>query len=454
MLRILFLNIGLISLGCPKNTVDSETVLGLLAKNGHSLVYDAMEADVIIINTCAFINDAKEESVMSILEFAKLKTDGVIKGLIVMGCLAQRYREEIVESIPEVDAILGTFEYGRIVEAVNFIDEKYSGRAEGYFSLFDTQKDCTWLENDRIVTQNKGTAFVKISEGCDNNCTYCIIPKLRGKQVSRTKENILAEVRNLVDNGIREVILVGQDTTAYGRDLYGKNSLTELIQLISTVDELKWIRLLYCYPENIDDDLIDELANNNKLCKYIDIPMQHASDGVLKRMARKTRLDSMKSLVRKLREKIPNIYIRTTFIVGFPGETEEDFQILKKFVQESKFEHMGVFCYSREEDTPAYNFDNQIDEQVSKARYDELMLIQKEFVDAKNADFIGKEMEVLVENIDEDGIFYYGRSYIQAPEIDNKIYFTSQWELEAGQFVTVKILDVFDYDLTGEVTEL
>lgn len=448
------MNIGLISLGCPKNTVDSETVLGLLVKNGHRLVDDANEADVIIVNTCAFINDAKEESIMSILEFAKLKTEGVINGLIVIGCLAQRYREEIVDSIPEVDAILGTFEYGRIVEAVNFISEKSAGREENFFYLFDTQTDCSWLENDRIVTQNKGTAFVKISEGCDNNCTYCIIPKLRGKQVSRTKENILAEVKNLVNNGVREVILVGQDTTAYGRDLYGKNSLTELIQLVSTVDELKWIRLLYCYPENIDDDLIDELANNDKLCKYIDIPMQHASDSVLKRMARKTRLGSMKVLVQKLKEKIPNIFIRTTFIVGFPGETEEDFQILKTFVRESKFEHMGVFCYSREEDTPAYKFDNQIDVQVSQERYEELMLIQKGIVDAKNASFVGKELEVLVENIDDDGIFYYGHSYIQAPEIDNKIYFTSQWELEAGQFVTVKILDVFDYDLTGEVTAL
>ena len=459
------MNIGLVSLGCPKNTVDSEIMLGLITQNGHSLVNDPYEADIIIINTCAFINDAKEESVMAILEYARLKSEGDLKGLIVTGCLAERYREEIFESIPEVDAVLGTTKYDSIVEAINAIsgvngesdDRDCCGHCaecrgcDSKFASFGERDDCGWLDNERILTQLEGTAYIKISEGCDNHCTYCIIPKLRGKQVSRTIESIHREAEILASKGIREIILVGQDTTAYGRDLYGRNSLTELIRSVSDIDGIEWIRLLYCYPENIDDELIEEFVRNDKLCKYIDIPIQHASDSVLKRMARRTDREQLTRLLDKLRDKVPDIAIRTTFIVGFPGETEEEFECLKEFVQEQHFRHMGVFRYSREEDTPAYDFDDQIDEKIAERRYNELMAVQQQIVDADNRDMLGAEVDVIVENIDEDGIFYYGRTAWQAPDVDNRIYFASRWELNGGDIVRVRILDVFEYDLTGEV---
>lgn len=445
--------IGLVSLGCPKNLVDSEVMLGLLKKDGFSITNNEHEADIIIVNTCGFIDDAKQESINAILEMAELKKENC-ELLIVTGCLAERYNKQILEEIPEVDAVIGTGHFGDIVETIK---KAYSSKLYSADDL--TEKPllygdlgyCDFSGTERVLSTNKGFAYIKIADGCDNRCTYCIIPYLRGPYKSRSMEAIIEEAKYLVSNGVKEIILVAQDTTRYGIDLYGERKLKDLVREISKIEELKWIRLLYCYPDEIDDGLIDEIATNDKVCKYIDIPIQHISDKILKKMSRRGNSSEIEELIIKLRKKIPEICIRTTFIVGFPGEEEEDFLVLCDFVKRMEFDRMGVFMYSREEGTPAAKLKGQVRKPAKRERYKKLMAIQNEIIAKKNSGRLNKIYDILVEGVADDGIFYYGRSYQEAPDIDNLIYFTSSFPLEEGSFVKVKILNVEEYDLIGVV---
>lgn len=436
--------IGLVSLGCPKNLVDSELMLGLLKTGGYEIVNDSSDADIIIVNTCGFIDSAKQESINTILEMAALK-EQKCELLIVTGCMAERYRQMILDEIPEVDAVVGTGSYGEIAAV---IEEAYEGeRVSRYGELAGTE----YMEGDRVVSTGKGYAYLKIAEGCDNKCTYCIIPSLRGPFRSRSIGAIVHEAEKLASSGIKEIILAAQDTTRYGTDIYGKKALVDLLRQLSQIKGIEWIRLLYCYPEEIDDELINEIASNDKVCKYLDIPIQHASDNVLRRMGRRGTSEEICSLLDKLREKIPGLIIRTTLIVGFPGETEEDFGKLMEFVEKYKFDRLGAFMYSREEGTPAYKMRDQIPSRVKRSRHSRLMKLQRSISEAANADRIGRTFKVLVEGVAEDGIFYFGRSYQEAPGIDGLIYFTSIEPLQMNSFVDVKILDSDEYDLTGEV---
>ena len=436
--------IGMVSLGCPKNLIDSELMLGILKEEGYEFVSDSNEANVIIVNTCGFIESAKQESINTIIEMAVLKEKNC-ELLIVTGCLAQRYRKLILDEVPEVDAVLGTGSYDAIASA---IQEAYAGkRVQLYGDLAGT----SYMDRERVVSTGKGYAYIKIAEGCDNCCTYCVIPSLRGDFRSRKLEAILHEAESLAASGVKELILVAQDTTRYGIDLYGKKMLIELLTLLSKLDGIEWIRLLYCYPEEIDDELINEIAKNAKICKYIDIPIQHASDAVLKAMGRRGKSDEISALLDKLRCMIPGIILRTTLIVGFPGETEEDFNILSDFVRKYRFDRLGIFMYSKEEDTPASRMRNQVPARTKRSRYEKLMKIQRQISAEQNTVQLGKIYRVMVEGVADDGIFYYGRSYAQAPDIDGLIYFTSSVELENYQMVDVEILDSGEYDLTGEV---
>ncbi len=436
--------IGMVSLGCPKNLVDSELMLGILKEEGYEFVSDKYDANVIIVNTCGFIESAKQESINTILEMAALKEKNC-ELLIVTGCLAQRYRKLILEEVPEVDAVLGTGSYEAIASVIT---SAYNGeRVQLYGDLAGTD----YMDMERVVSTGKGYAYIKIAEGCDNCCTYCVIPSLRGVFRSRKLESILREAEKLAESGVKELILVAQDTTRYGIDLYGKRMLIELLQQLSKLDGIEWIRLLYCYPEEIDDELIAEIAQNKKVCKYLDIPIQHASDAVLKAMGRRGRSADIGALLDKLRQTIPGIIIRTTLIVGFPGETEEDFNILSEFVKKYKFDRLGIFMYSKEENTPASKMQQQVPARTKRSRYGRLMKIQRQISAQLNADQLGKVYKVMVEGVAEDGIFYYGRSYAQAPEIDGLIYFTSSDALVDYQMVNVEILDSGEYDLTGEV---
>ncbi len=436
--------IGLVSLGCPKNLVDSELMLGLLQSGGYEIVNESEDADIIIVNTCGFIESAKQESINTILEMAALK-ENKCELLIVTGCMAERYRQMILDEIPEVDAVVGTGSYGEIAAV---IEEAYRGeRVSRYGDLNGT----AYLEGDRVVSTGKGYAYLKIAEGCDNKCTYCIIPSLRGPFRSRSIESVVREAELLASSGIKELILAAQDTTRYGIDIYGKKTLVELLRQLSRIGGIEWIRLLYCYPEEIDNDLISEIASNDKVCKYIDIPIQHASDNVLRRMGRRGTGAQVCGLLETLRSKVPGLVIRTTFIVGFPGETENDFNSLMEFVEKYKFDRLGAFMYSKEEGTPAYRMPDQIPSRVKRSRHNRLMKLQRRISSAANAERIGRTYKVLVEGVAEDGIFYYGRSYQEAPGIDGLIYFTSIEPLQLNSFVEVKILDSDEYDLTGEV---
>lgn len=436
--------IGLVSLGCPKNLVDSELMLGLLQSGGYEIVNESEDADIIIVNTCGFIESAKQESINTILEMAALK-ENKCELLIVTGCMAERYRQMILDEIPEVDAVVGTGSYGEIAAV---IEEAYRGeRVFRYGDLNGT----AYLEGDRVVSTGKGYAYLKIAEGCDNKCTYCIIPSLRGPFRSRSIESVVREAELLASSGIKELILAAQDTTRYGIDIYGKKTLVELLRQLSRIGGIEWIRLLYCYPEEIDNDLISEIASNDKVCKYIDIPIQHASDNVLRRMGRRGTGAQVCGLLETLRSKVPGLVIRTTFIVGFPGETENDFNSLMEFVEKYKFDRLGAFMYSKEEGTPAYRMPDQIPSRVKRSRHNRLMKLQRRISSAANAERIGRTYKVLVEGVAEDGIFYYGRSYQEAPGIDGLIYFTSIEPLQLNSFVEVKILDSDEYDLTGEV---
>ncbi len=436
--------IGIVSLGCPKNLVDSEIMLGMLKHADYEIVNHKENADILIVNTCGFIESAQQESINTILEMAEEKKRSC-EVLIVTGCMAERYREKILDLIPEVDAVLGTGNYKEIAEVIN---RAYQGeKVVSYGKLNETD----YLDEERIISSSGHSVYLKISEGCDNRCTYCIIPYLRGDYRSRKIEALVKEAKVLAENGAKELILVAQDTTRYGIDIYGRKMLPELIRELSKIEGIEWIRLLYCYPEEIDDELIEEVSSNPKVCKYMDIPVQHASDRILKLMGRRGTIAEIRNALTGLREKVEGISIRTSLIVGFPGETEEDFQQLADFVREFRFDRLGVFTYSKEEGTPAARMKGQIRKNIKLKRQKTILELQNSISKEINAKRIGKVYKAIVDGIADDGIFYYGRTYAEAPEIDGTVYFTSPEPLETGCFVETRILNSEDYDLIGEV---
>ncbi|MCH3963960.1 MAG: 30S ribosomal protein S12 methylthiotransferase RimO [Clostridium sp.] len=439
------LRVGLISLGCDKNRVDSEIILNNLNAE-YNLVADMKEADVIIVNTCGFIESAKQESIDTVLEMSKYKSEFNCKILIVTGCLTQRYGKELSELLPEVDIMLGVNDYDKLNESIK-IHFKDNDKKICNFNYSDVKIN----EGKRIITTPSHTAYVRIAEGCDNFCTYCIIPKIRGRYRSRKIESILDECRDLADKGVKEIILIAQDTTRYGIDLYGSKQLHKLMKRISMIDGIEWIRVLYCYPEEITDEIIDEIAENKKVCRYIDIPVQHISDRILKAMGRKGRKSQIIENINKLRSKVKDIVIRTTLIVGFPGENEEDFKELKNFVKNMKFDKLGVFKYSREEDTPAYSMRNQVPEDIKVQREGEIMLLQQDISKNINELKVGRTYLVIVEGRKDD--MYYGRSYEMSPDIDGVIYIKGSNSLEMGSMIKVKITNSFEYDLMGVVCD-
>ena len=438
--------VGFVSLGCSKNLVDTEVMLRKLYDAGFEIVPDESEAEIIIVNTCGFIESAKQESIDNILDVAKLREWGKCRGVIATGCLVERYREEVMRELPEVDALIGVGSLENIVEACQAVL-----RGEKYTSFCD--KETAKLGGDRILTTEDHTAYLKIAEGCDNRCTYCAIPLIRGKMRSRTIEDIVKEARELEELGVKELNLIAQDTSRYGLDLYGEYKLAELVRAICAGTTIPWIRLLYCYPDKITDELISEMKNNPRLLKYIDIPIQHISDSVLLRMNRHGGEALIRETVEKLRREVPGIVLRTTAMVGFPGETEEDFEKLCLFVKEARFERFGAFTYSAEEGTLAADFDGEIDEQTKQDRYDILMQTQLTVTEEINESRVGKVLEVICEGFDTVAEIYYGRSYMDAPDVDGRVYFTSKKKLSHGEFVTVKINEALDYDLVGEAIE-
>lgn len=436
--------IGMVSLGCPKNQVDAEIMLSKLQNDGFEIVNDPAEADLIIVNTCAFIESAKKESIESILDMASYKEDYPSVRLLVTGCLAERYRSEIFEEIPEVDGVIGIGADNDICE----VCEKLLSfeKVEEY-----PPKENLCFDGDRILTTPPYSAYIKIAEGCSNNCTYCAIPSIRGAYRSRPAESILAEAEKLAKDGVKELIVVAQDTTRYGEDLYGRNALSPLLRSLCKIEGIEWIRLLYLYPERIDDALIDTIAEEDKIVKYMDIPVQHCSERVLKRMNRQGNRQSLTDLFNKIRERIPDVTLRTTLIAGFPGETEEEFEELCDFVSEMKFERMGCFAYSEEEGTPAARLDGMLSEEERVRRADIVNDLQSEILDSVNESLIGKELSAIVEDYDGYTDSYYGRTVMDAPEIDTQICFTCGYELEDGDIVTVEIINCVDGILTGEV---
>lgn len=439
-MKILF-----ISLGCDKNLVDTEVMLGLLASRGYEMTDDETEADIIVINTCCFIHDAKEESIQNILEMAEYKKNGQAKALIVTGCLAQRYKEEILAEIPEVDEVLGTTAYDQILDAV---DKALEGQSSVILSDIDALPLPT---TKRLVTTGGHFAYLKIAEGCDKHCTYCIIPKIRGNFRSVPMERLINEATQLAEQGVKELILVAQETTLYGQDIYGEKSLHKLIRELCKISGIYWIRILYCYPEEITDELIQVIKEEPKVCHYLDLPIQHASDGVLKRMGRRTSKQELIDIVTKLRREIPDICLRTTLITGFPGETEEQHEELMEFVDEMEFDRLGVFTYSPEEDTPAASMEQQIDEEVKLDRQAELMELQQEIAFDQAENMIGREVLVMIEGKVADENAYVGRTYRDAPNVDGLIFINTDAELLSGDFAKVKITGALDYDLIGEL---
>lgn len=442
------MKILLISLGCDKNLVDSEHMSGILEKAGYEFTDNEAEADIIIINSCCFINDAKEESIDTIFEMARYREEGKCKALVLAGCLAQRYFSQIKEEIPEIDICIGTTAIDSVAKAIdNFFTEK---------------KKVLCLENiDKLAGENAprnlstsgSYAYLKIAEGCDKHCTYCIIPKIRGNYRSVKMENILKEAKELAERGVRELILVAQETTMYGKDIYGKKSLHVLLEKLTKISGIYWIRVLYCYPEEIYDELIEVMARESKICNYLDIPIQHASDNVLKRMGRKTNNKQLKSIIQKLRDKIPDIVLRTTLITGFPGETDEDHQKMMEFVDEMEFDRLGVFTYSAEENTPAAEMDNQIDESLKVARRNEIMELQQEIVFEKSEQFIGRKLVAMIEGHISGEHAYLGRTYMDIPGVDSNIFIVTDEELMTGDFVKVKVTGTNDYDFIGELVQ-
>ena len=436
--------IGFVSLGCPKNQIDTEIMLRELVDAGYEITPEDHEADIIIVNTCAFIESAKKEAIDNILDIAWLKKHRKLKGIICCGCLSERYRDQIFEELPEVEAIIGT---GSIHNIVTAVEKVWNG--EKYIST--EPNEALVLGGERVVTTPEYTAYIKVAEGCDNRCSYCAIPSIRGKFRSRSIEDIVAEARSLEELGVKELVIVAQDTTRYGLDIYGEYSLSRLLRELTASTSIPWFRLMYCYPDKITDELINEMANNDRVVKYIDLPIQHISDNMLKAMNRHGDGKCVRDTIKRLREGVPGITIRTTAIVGFPGESEEDFTELCEFIKEAKFDRFGAFTYSREEDTPAYDLPDQIDEQIKQDRYDAIMSIQLDIHEELNEKKIGKSITVLCEGFDPVAETYYGRSGADAPDIDGKVYFSSKNKLREGQLVTVKITEAIDYDLFGQV---
>ena len=441
-MKILF-----ISLGCDKNLVDSEVMLGMLTGKGYEITDDENEADVVVVNTCCFIGDAKEESIHNILEMAELRKSGDIKALIVTGCLAQRYKEEVQTEIPEVDAIIGTTAIDAIVET---LEDVLAG--QGHNHIEDINRTPVY-DKSRIVTTGGHYAYLKIAEGCDKRCSYCIIPKVRGNYRSIPMESLLAEARKLVEFGAKELILVAQETTLYGKDLYGEKSLPRLLHELCKIDGLYWIRILYCYPEEITDELIETIRTEEKVCHYLDIPIQHASDNILKRMGRRTNQAELRDMIARLRERIPDICLRTTLITGFPGETQEDHEELMAFVDEMEFDRLGVFTYSAEEDTPAAEFEDQIEEEIKKDRQAEIMELQQEIAFEKAENAVGRTVLAMIEGRLPDENAYAARTYMDAPNVDGLVFVQTSRELMTGDFVKVKITGSYEYDLIGEIVE-
>lgn len=441
-MKILF-----VSLGCDKNLVDTEVMLGMLTGKGYSITDDENEADVVVINTCCFIGDAKEESINNILEMAELRKSGQIKALIVTGCLAQRYKEEIQTEIPEVDAIIGTTAIDTIVDTLEGV---LAGQSHNHIEDINLPPV---YDKKRIVTTGGHYAYLKIAEGCDKRCSYCIIPKVRGNYRSIPMESLIAEAEQLVEFGAKELILVAQETTLYGKDLYGEKSLPKLLHELCKIDGLYWIRILYCYPEEITDELIETIRTEEKVCHYLDIPIQHASDNILKRMGRRTNQQELRDMIAKLRERIPDICLRTTLITGFPGETQEDHEELMAFVDEMEFDRLGVFTYSAEEDTPAATFDDQIDEELKKDRQAEIMELQQEIAFEKAQDAVGRTVLAMIEGKLPDEHAYAARTYMDAPGVDGLVFVQTSAELMTGDFVKVRITGSYEYDLIGEIVD-
>ena len=440
MRKVLF-----ISLGCDKNLADSEEMLGMLVENGYTLTNDETEAEIIVVNTCAFIHDAKEESINSILEMARYKTEGVLKVLLVTGCLAQRYKEEIIKEIPQVDAVLGTTSFGDIIKA---LDKVFEG--ERYLEFKDINA-LTEISKKRVLTTGGYYGYLKIAEGCDKRCTYCIIPKLRGNYRSIPMEQLISQAEYLAEQGVRELILVAQETTVYGKDIYQEKCLHKLLKELCKIPGIQWIRILYCYPEEIYPELIQTMKEEKKICHYLDLPIQHCSDKILKKMGRRTTKQELIDIVTLLRKEIPDIVLRTTLITGFPGETEEDHEELMEFIDTMEFDRLGVFTYSAEEDTPAANMPNQIEEEVKQDRQAELMELQQEISIDKGNDKIGTCVEVMIEGKVADENAYVGRTYGDAPNVDGYIFINTDTELMSGDFARVHVTGALEYDLIGEL---
>jgi len=439
-------NIGMISLGCAKNLTDAETMLGLLSEDGYNIVSELSEADIIIINTCGFIESAKQESIENILDAAQFK-DSRCKLLIVTGCLAERYKDEVLAELPEIDAICGVGDYHKIAE---IIKRALSGeRVAEYGHENDVIPECL----PRMISTPPYTAYLKIAEGCDNNCTYCAIPKIRGHYRSRKIEDIMAEAKKLVDEGVRELIVIAQDTTRYGKDIYGEYCLDKLLEELVKID-VKWIRVHYYYTEAVTESLLQTMAKHDKICNYIDMPLQHINNDVLRRMARRTNRSEIESTIDRIRTLMPDAVIRTSIIAGFPGETEEQFSELYEFLENARLDRVGVFAYSAEEGTPAAEFDGQIDEDVKNERLDKLMCLQQKISLEKNKEKLGSQLEILVEGFDNECFMYYGRSRGDSIDVDQTVYFGAEFDIEAGDFVNVKILDCNEYELMGQMTEV
>lgn len=441
------MNVFFVSLGCDKNLSDSESMLGLINKAGYTIVDDENEADVIVVNTCCFIGDAKEESINTLIEYGELKKNGTLKVLIATGCLAQRYADDIHNEIPEVDALIGTASFDEIV---NVINKAMEGCPLDVMKSIDAPAIHV---KDRMLTNGGFTAYLKIAEGCEKKCTYCVIPSIRGSYRSVPMEDLINDAKTLADKGVKELLLVAQETTLYGTDLYGEKSLHKLLKELCMIEGIEWIRILYCYPEEIYDELIDVIKSERKICKYIDMPIQHASDRILQRMGRRTNREFLENLITRLRTEIPDICLRTTLITGFPGETKDDFEELYNFVDEMEFDRLGVFPYSPEENTLAYEMEDQVDDSLKISRRDEIMELQQEIAFEKAEDAIGKVMSVMVEGkLVADGVIV-ARSYKDAPDVDGYVFIDTDRDYESGTMLNVKIVDSREYDLIGEIID-
>jgi ribosomal protein S12 methylthiotransferase len=439
--------VGMVSLGCSKNQVDAERMLYKIQEAGYVLVSDAALADIAIINTCGFIESAKQEAIDTILEFAVLKKEGRIKKIIITGCLAERYKEEVQKEIPEADAVIGIGCNDNIIDVLDHV------LANETVVKFDDKEKLS-LTGPRVQTTLPFFAYLKISEGCDNNCSYCAIPSIRGRFRSVPMEDVMAEAEKLVSNGVRELVVIGQDTTRYGQDIYGRYALPELLKKLCTIEKLKWIRVLYCYPERITDELLEVIANEDKIVKYLDIPIQHCDKDILRKMHRPGDEQTLRKLISEIREKVPGIILRTTLITGFPGETKEQFNKLAEFVKDMRFDRLGCFAYSAEEGTPAAEMDGQLDEETKQHRADIIMEQQMVIVNSNNNKYVGKTIEAVTEGFDRYGECYFGRSVMDAPDIDGKIFFSSpNRKLVPGLYVNVNITDTLDYDLIGELAD-